>query len=193
MRCALWLTGAALMMSGCATNNVDPAMPMVERPGPGSPLYGPTFVERSASMDQFEIQKSQMALQMSQNPAIRQYAQMIINDHQRMSSEMMGAAQGLGIAAPGALLPEHAQMLQSLQAAGPAGFDASYKQIQIAAHQEALNMYQSYATCGDRAALRALAANGVPMLQQHLNQAQALPLMDMTPPPPPPPTGGERG
>lgn len=193
MRCALVTIGAAVLLAGCATNNAGPMAPMVERPGPGSPLYGPTYVERAASADRFEVESSQLALQRSQNPSIRNYAQMIINDHTNLSAATMAAAQSVGIGPMSpALLPEHAQMLQQLQAAGPGEFDAAYQQAQIAAHQQALDLHRGYSTCGDWAALRANATNAIPVLENHLNQAQGLTMMP-PPPPPPPPVSGERG
>lgn len=52
-----------------------------------------------------------------------------------------------------------------------------YKREQMMAHQEALMMHRTYAARGDNAALRAMAARAVPMIQMHMSRAQALPGM----------------
>jgi putative membrane protein len=73
------------------------------------------------------------------------------------------------------LMPMHQQMLQQLQAAGTgASFDAAYKQAQTMSHQEALNLHTNYAQSGDVPALRQVAGSAVPVVQQHLQQAQVL-------------------
>ncbi len=151
----------------------------------------------AASGDQFEIQSSQLALQRSSNPALRQFAQMLITDHSNMSAQLMAAAQGAGLTPPTpALSAEHAAMLQQLQATPAASFDMAYRDAQIMAHQQALTLHQNYANGGDVPALRTAAGTAVPIIQGHLNMAQG---MSLAPPPPPPPAyqpapaPGERG
>jgi putative membrane protein len=149
------------------------------------------YMQMAASSDLFEIQSSQLALQMSQNPAVQAMAQMLIADHTRMSNEMRLAAATAGLPLPPpALLPQHAQMLEQLRTSQP--FDLAFRDIQIAAHQQALQLHQNYASGGDHPALRAVAARAVPVVQGHLSHAQTLAA--------PPPTGevqparsGERG
>jgi putative membrane protein len=81
-------------------------------------------------------------------------------------------------------------MLEQLRTSAP--FDLAYRDAQIAAHQEALQLHQNYASGGDHPALRAVAARAVPVIQGHLAHAQTL----AAPPPTgtmPPPRSGERG
>ena len=67
---------------------------------PNNPLFAPGFLAQAGSGDLFEIQASQMALQMSTNPAVRNFANLMIADHTRMSQAMMAAAQSAGIVPP---------------------------------------------------------------------------------------------
>ncbi len=193
---AIFLGAAALTAAGCATQPaavVEAPMPAVAAVDPNSPLAAPMYMQMAASGDLFEIQSSQLALQMSQNAGVRAMAQMLIADHTRMSNEMRVAAATAGLTPPPpALLPHHAQMLEQLRAAAPGTFDLAFRDAQIAAHTEALQLHQNYASGGDHPALRAVAARAVPVIQGHLNHAQTLAA--------PPPTGvlqparsGERG
>ena len=195
MRKLLVSIAAVAIISGCARNEapVEPAPPAVD---PSSPLAAPTYMSMAASGDQFEIQSSQLALQRSSNPAVRQLAQMLITDHTNMSAQMAAAAQSAGLPAPPpALLPEHASMLQQLQATDAAGFDMAYRDIQLSAHQQALTLHQNYASGGDNAALRTVAASAVPIIQGHLNSLQSMAIAPPAPPPAyqQPPAPGERG
>jgi putative membrane protein len=163
---------------------------------PTNPLFAPGYMATAASSDMFEIQSSQLALQMSQNPAIRSFAQMLIGDHTRMTQQMVATAQSAGLTPPQPMLmPMHQQMLDQLRAAGPGMFDMAFRDAQVNAHQQALALHQNYSASGDVPALRTLAAGAVPVIQGHLNHAQMLSVAPPAPPPPPPmaPRTGERG
>lgn len=196
------LMAATAALSACASNMEDDATaPMgasaAPAMDPSSPLAAPTYMAMAASGDQFEIQSSQMALQMSQNPAVQSFARLMIAHHQAMSANLMSAAQSAGLTPPPpTLMPNHQQMLQQLQASG-ANFDEAYKQAQIMSHQESLALHQNYANGGDVPALRQVAGAAVPIVQQHLTSAQNLQTMPMQPMMQQPSSGasraGERG
>ncbi|MFL6733631.1 MAG: DUF4142 domain-containing protein [Sphingomicrobium sp.] len=191
-RLAICIAAGALL-AGC---NNNPPPPPVESAAvavdPNNPLFAPGYMTMAASGDLFEIQSSQLALQMSQNAAIRSFAQMLINDHTRMSQQMMATAQGAGLAPPPpALLPQHQAMLDQLRATPMASFDTAFRDAQVNAHQQALSLHQNYAASGDVPALRTLAAGAVPAIQAHLTQAQNLQVWAA--PPPPVARPGERG
>ena len=186
--------GATALVAGCQTTPPEPPAPVVPVVDPSSPLAAPTYMSMAASGDLFEIQSSQLALQMSQNAGVRSFAQMLITDHTRMSQQMMATAQSAGLAPPPpALLPHHQTMLDQLRMSG-ANFDMAFRDAQVAAHQEALQLHQNYASGGDHPALRGVAAAAVPVIQGHLNHAQ---MLSVAPPPAPvvpePPRPGERG
>ena len=74
------LFGGALVLAACQTTPPPPPPP----PAPvdlNNPLMAPDSWRRPASGDQFEIQSSQLALQASQNVAVRNFA----NLHHRRS------------------------------------------------------------------------------------------------------------
>lgn len=179
----LFASAAALaLLSACASN--PPPAPPVDT---SSPLYAPNYLGMAGSSDQFEIQSGQLAQQMSQNPAIRQMGQMLVADHTNSTQQLMAAAQSAGIAAPPpAMRPEHAAMLQQIQSAPPGQFDMIFRDVQIQAHQQALQLHQNYAASGDVPALRATAGAIVPVVQNHLNMLQGMQVMAPPPPPPPP-------
>jgi putative membrane protein len=155
-----------------------------------NPLFWPMYTRMAASSDQFEIQSGQLALQMSQNPAVREFGQMLINHHQQTTAQLAAAAQSSGLPVPPpAMTGAHAQMLANLRGAPMGTFDMAFRDAQIQAHQEALALHQNYAASGDIPALRTVAGGAVPIIQQHLNTAQSLAVMA----PPMRSNAGERG
>lgn len=184
------LLAAAASLGACATNNNaepmasnEPAMAAVD---PANPLFHPMYMTMSASSDMFEIQSSQLALQASQNQAVRNYANLMIAHHTATTQNLVNAARSVGLTPPPpAMLPMHQQMLDQLRGAGTGpSFDAAYKQGQIMSHQEALNLQTNYANGGDVPALRQVAAATAPIVQQHLQQAQQLNVEPMMMQPP---------
>jgi putative membrane protein len=198
MRTIAILLGGALVLAACSTNRPPP--PPVDL---SNPLMAPGFLVQAASGSQFEIQSSQLALQASQNSAVRNFASLMITDHTRLDQMMGAAATSAGLTPPApALLPDQQAALDQLRAAGTGpGFDMAYQQAQITGHQGALALFQNYAASGDVPAIRAAASQAVPTIQSHLAMAQGLQVAVPPPPPPPPPPlappsprrAGERG
>ena len=176
MKRLLIVIGTSALLCACASSpGAEPQSPMVQAVDPSSPLAAPTYLQMAGSSDQFEIQSGQLALQMSQNPAVREYAQMLIAHHQQTTAQLAAAAQSAGLPVPPpAMTGAHAQMLANLRAAPMGSFDMAFRDAQIQAHQEALALHQNYAASGDVPALRTVAGGAVPVIQQHLNTAQSL-------------------
>ena len=192
MRKLAVLLGGALVLAGCQTTPPPPPPPPpVDL---NNLLMAPGFLAQAGSGDQFEIQSSQLALSASQNAAVRNFANLLIADHTRLSQAMAAAAQSAGIQPPApALLPVQQAALDQLRASGAGlNFDMAYRQAQITAHQGALGLMQNYATSGDVPNLKTAAQQAIPTIQMHLAQAQ---MLNVAPPPPPPPQPmpGERG
>ena len=189
------LLAGAIALAGCSSN-APPAPPAVVV-DPNNPLFAPGYMAAAGSSDQFEIQSSQLALQASSNPALRNLANMLIADHTRSTQMVVAAAQSAGITPPPpALLPQHQALLDQLRAAGTGpAFDMAFRDIQIQAHQQALTLHQNYAASGDVPALRTVAGQIVPVVQTHLNALQALSVAPPPLPVAPPPVkrSGERG
>ena len=195
MRTLTILMGGALALSACA--RTPPPAPV----DLNNPLLAPGYMAQAASADQAEIQSGQLALQMSQNAGVRNFANMIITDHTRSSQMIASAAAAARLQPPAPMvMPAQQAMLDQLRAAGSGpAFDMAFQQAQIQAHQQALALHQNYVNGGDVPQLRAAAGQIVPVVQMHLSQAQALQVAPPPPPPPPAPPpppvrrSGERG
>src|SRR5919107_2223587 len=195
---AILLLGGAMVLAACATNPPPPPPAPAPAVDPNNPLFAPGFLWQAASANQFEIDSSQLALQASQNAAVRNYANLLISDHTRLGAQVTAAAQSAGLTMPPpGLLPAQQAALAQLQAAGTGpSFDMAYRQAQIDAHNQAITLMQNYSTSGHVPALRTAAGGAIPMMQMHLQQAQMLNVAPPPPPPmpaPPPGRAGERG
>lgn len=140
-----------------------------------------TFVQKATIGNQFEILSSQVALDRSQNDDIRQFAQDMIQDHEKAGQDMKAALtqakkENSRLKEPSKQLDsKHKQILQDLKAA-PAGdsFDREYTKAQIDAHNETLALFRDYSENGDNTALKNFATATVPTLEAHKQHVDEL-------------------
>ena len=158
----------ALGMAGSAAIAQTPPPP----PPPEAKTAAMPYVMAAGQSDMFEINSSQIALQKSQNPAIRKYANMLIKHHTKTTAATTKAAQKAGVTPmPPALDPGAMTSINELQTAAATDFDRVYLAQQVPAHQAALDLHQSYARDGDKAPLKTTARTAVPIVRQHLAAA----------------------
>lgn len=144
-------------------------------PGDMTPTAAQPYMMMAGASDLFEIQSSQIALQKSQNPEVRRFAQMLVDHHTQTTATLMQQAQAAGMTPPPPeLMPRQRAMIAQLNAADAASFDRVYLTQQVPAHQEALALHGNYAQRGDTPQLRTAAQGAVPIVQQHLTEAQRM-------------------
>ncbi len=164
---------AALALAG----TTYPAMEQTPPPPPPAEarVQADPYVMAAGRSDLYEISSSQIAVQKSQNPAVRRYAEMLVKHHQRTTAATIAAARKAGLTPPPpALDPGAAASIAELRSATPADFDRLYLGQQVPAHQAALDLHKGYGANGDKPQLRASARKAVPIVQQHLTLAQTL-------------------
>lgn len=134
------------------------------------------FVQQATMSDMYEIEAAKIALQRTQSADVRSFAQTMESDHTRSKDQIARAVQdnNLSTPVPKRIDLRHQQLLDQLRHASDADFDRLYVKDQVAAHQEALKVYQHYQPTAQEAALKAAADAGLPMVQHHLEQAKSL-------------------
>jgi putative membrane protein len=133
------------------------------------------FVTQAAASDMFEIQSSQLALQRS-DAATKAFAQQMVNDHQKTTSELKSLVQSNKVPAtlPTALDSSHQTMLDKLKGLQGKDFTSQYRSDQVSAHKEAVSLFQRYSGGKEDGALKTWAGTTLPILQHHLQMANEL-------------------
>lgn len=131
------------------------------------------YVEGATHADMFDVKASQLALQRSQNPAVRQFAQKMVSEHTDATNKLkleINKAK-IDVDAPDKLTTEKQALLDKLLNAGTEDFDKMYMIIQIAGHDEALQLHSAFAQSGTdnfRAFARTMSTNA----KEHLDEAK---------------------
>jgi putative membrane protein len=139
-------------------------------------LSAQDFVNKVAISDMFEIQSSQMALAKQADADTKPFAEKMIQDHQKTTSELKAVVEGsmVKLTLPASLDSEHQKMLDELNAKSGKDFDTSYDQIQAKAHRDAVALFEAYAKSGEDSELKAWAGKTLPSLKAHLTMAENL-------------------
>ena len=153
-----------------STPAVDPTADLAD---PSTPQG---FVDTAAASDMYEIEAARVAQEKGQSDAVKQFAQMMIDDHTTSTENLQAAAgQVSGVTVAPRMTAMQQQMLTELQNTGTEAFDGVYKRQQIEAHQQTLSALQNYAETGTEAPLKSFAASTAPVVEMHLGMANELP------------------
>ncbi|MBB4155039.1 putative membrane protein [Sphingomonas jinjuensis] len=133
------------------------------------------YVAAAGAGDMYEKQSSQLVLGTTKDAKVRQFAQMMIRDHDKSTADVKVAAAKSGVrpASP-RLNADQASMIAQLKAAKGDARDSTYLTQQKMAHEQALALHQGYATSGTAPALKTVAANIAPVVQHHIEMLQAM-------------------
>jgi putative membrane protein len=140
------------------------------------------FVKKATEAGDFEISTSRLALEKSQSPDVKKFAQQMIDDHTAAGQRLEAAATQAGIPAdkkPVKASEVHMKQVEQLQSSKPAQFDPLYVQIQRKAHEEAVDLFSTYAESGDNPKLKQFAAETLPTLKSHLDHVKTLTVSKM--------------
>lgn len=167
-------TFAALALIGIASPRAET---LSEKTGVNSALgMAPTtqdFVTEAAISDMFEIQSSKLAEGRTTGPT-KQFAEKMVADHTKTTSELKPLAEKAHANPPAALDDSHKQMLDKLAGLKGDDFAKQYHEDQDKGHKEAVSLFDRYSKGGDNAELKAWAGKTLPTLQDHLKMAQNL-------------------
>ena len=170
---AALLVSSAPMMAAAQT----PSVP--ERTGVNSTLgVAPStqdFVTQAAISDMAEIESSKLAVAKTDGKT-KAFAEKMIKDHTETSTELKGLVTGGKVKAnlPGAMDSAHQSKIDKLKGLSGASFTKEYDDMQVAAHKDAVSLFERYSKSGENADLKAFAGKTLPHLQMHLKMAEDL-------------------
>ncbi len=132
-----------ILAVGC---EIFASVAFAQTPPAGAPS-AQDFVNKVAVSDMFEIQSSQIALAKQADADTKPFAEKMVQDHQKTSSELKALVEGGKVKAklPSALDSEHQKLLDDLKAKNGKDFDQGYDQIQVKAHRDAVALFEAYA------------------------------------------------
>jgi putative membrane protein len=133
------------------------------------------FLMDAAMSGMKEVQLGRWAAQKGTSEEIKKFGQMMVDHHSKANTELMSLASSKGITLPTELDNKHQADVAKLSSRTGADFDREFAKMMLKDHDKAVDMFEKQSEKGADADLKAFAAKALPTLQEHLQQARALP------------------
>jgi putative membrane protein len=141
---------------------------------PTGALTTEAFVSNAAIGGMYEVEAGRIAAQRSTNPRIKALGERMVADHTKAGDALKPIAAAANIAIPTALDQRHQGLIDNLRGASDQDFDRVYLQQQEAAHNETAMLLENYGRMGDSDALKAWAAETLPVVRGHREMVDRL-------------------
>ncbi|MGA4474610.1 DUF4142 domain-containing protein [Ectopseudomonas chengduensis] len=131
------------------------------------------FVEEASAKGVAEIETAKLALEKSQNEAVKGFAQMMIDDHRRANQQLaeLAKSKDLEVSDDAELINQAKALLLKLRSED--SFDKAYMNNQVVAHRETIELFRRAVNVDDEE-LASFARETLPKLEQHLQRAEQL-------------------
>ena len=132
------------------------------------------FIKEAAMSDLLEVDAAKIAQQKG-DPDEKKFADAMITDHDKTSTELKGLVPSdMASAIPTSLDDRSQKKLDKLKDAKPNDFASEYDPMQVNAHEDAVSLFERYSKGGDNAKLKDWAGKTLPALQHHLQMAEQM-------------------
>jgi len=128
----------------------------------------------AAEVDMKEIELGRMAQQKAMDPQVKEYGQMMVDHHTKASETTKNLAQSKNITLPMAATEKVNDGREDLNDKTGRDFDEAYIDMMVDAHEKAIDKIENASENAEDADIRMWAANMLPTLRQHLDQAKKL-------------------
>lgn len=147
------------------------------------------FVDAMAVAGMAEVRLGNLALQRAASPDVKAFGQMMVKDHAKANDELKQVASRLKLEPIAQLDRKHQDVADRLSKLNGPAFDREYMAAMVQGHQEVLTQLQAQTTSrpttgaeasrtsgpgANEQGLTEWAAKTLPVVQQHLVQAQQL-------------------
>lgn len=130
------------------------------------------FINQTAQNSLSEIELGRLALDRSNNAQVRAFAQRMIDDHARSNEQLRPIANQMGMTLPTRQAEMQLNMSRMLNNLRGSEFDREYIGHMVADHSALAAQFQDKANTARSTQLRAFASQQLPIVRDHLLQAQ---------------------
>lgn len=120
----------------------------------------------------FEIQGGEAALDLATSDEVLDLAEHLVADHTVALAEATALAERLGVEVPAAPSPLQQWALRAVKTFRGSDFDRWFADLQVEGHRQAIIEAQTEVAKGCNRKVRNLAAASLPVLEEHLAQAE---------------------
>ncbi|MER2999269.1 DUF4142 domain-containing protein [Pontibacter populi] len=132
------------------------------------------FLQEAAAIDTFEIVTANLALENSTQQEVREFAQLMLQEHTMTRAQLRTEARERGISLQMNMSQERETIRARLQNQTGTPFDKDFANVQVQAHEDAILFYEQARDQLRDQDLKTLADQILLRLRDHLQDAQQL-------------------
>lgn len=134
------------------------------------------FIQDAAQGGMFEVQVAQLAAAKATDPAVKDFASKLVQDHQQANNELVQIANARHVELPAAPSRDQRHAIEKLGKKSGAEFDREFvKQVGLKDHEKDIRTFEKAAGKLKDPDLKAWAQKTLPHLREHRALAQKLP------------------
>ncbi|MBB6609418.1 DUF4142 domain-containing protein [Pontibacter sp. Tf4] len=132
------------------------------------------FVAEAASANMLQLQLSQEAIARGVSPEVKAMSQEMEDAHEQMLTELQDLGNKANFVLPQTLGNAHKEVLEEVKSKEGIAFDLAYIREIRYLHDQLLKRYEDMAENGVSMEVKQYASRQLPLIRQHLEQAEAL-------------------
>jgi putative membrane protein len=168
------ILAAIFTLTACNRNPAVQAAGEDQRATPSATPAEQDFMIKAAQANLAEIDMARIAMQKSQNPDVKDFANMIQKDHTEALEDLAGLMKDKGMSQPNILSPDAKADIEKMTALSGAEMDREFINAMVADHQKAIAMFREKANIAQSPDVKNYAEDQLPTLEMHLEKAQKL-------------------
>jgi putative membrane protein len=156
---------------------MSPNTPKVETGKPAAPATNNAdqlFVRQAALGGQAEVELAKLADRRAQDPAVKDFAHHMIEDHGKANDRLTSLAKNEHITLRSDWDTDHKVIRDQLSKLNGAAFDDLYIRSQIADHQKTAQLLEWHISSAQSESLKGFSVQTLPTVLDHLQSAQEI-------------------
>lgn len=138
--------------------------------------FDQAFMTEAAEDGQFELEVARLAAEKASDPAVKSFAQMLVDDHGAANDKLREIASSHNVALPASLPEDKKKELERLANLSGAEFDREFVKIAgLKDHRHDIDEFEKASTQAQNGDVKNFAQSTLPTLKKHLEAAQKLP------------------
>lgn len=134
------------------------------------------FISKAAESSLFEIEVAKLAADKAADPAVKSFAQMLVDDHTAANDKLKQIASSHGVPLPASMAANKKKELDQLSKLSGAKFDQQFvKMVGIKDHHHDIADFEQAGKTAKSDDVKSFAESTLPTLKKHLDAAQKLP------------------
>ncbi|PZF74611.1 DUF4142 domain-containing protein [Taibaiella soli] len=132
------------------------------------------FVVNAADAGMLEVELGNVAQTNGMNQAVKDFGSMMVTDHTAVGEKLKKLAAAKNLAVPETLSDKSQDKKNKMQEKKGKDFDKAYAKAMVDGHKDVISSFEEEAKSGTDADIKAFAADQLPTLHHHLDEAQKM-------------------